>query len=448
MSRVGSNSISFRERKRGALDRAADRVLALEIAASSAVGDHEYLSRPALRAVYGFVQLLLHAAVKSRVTAELTVAPRNVVFVVANPVAHGARLARAVRGAVGANEIVTVADSRFAESELIIDYSFPGVSPISLRNTVTVRGLMRGVQLRRMLPSSAVLTGSTSRGYREYLFLAQSIRYFACIATLSDVPRTAVVLTDFDRSAYARPWVWAAKAAGLASATLMHGSPNAQNYIPVLANHAFVWGDVQKNWVARMSPQTAVDIIGRPDLSDAGVGPLAPIQQVIVCHSREVLTDSETSGLIAFLSEARASGAVISLRVHPTSAGTDFTGGWANVAAVCDQQSIGRGSLIDALTQNDLVVCVTSTSAVDALVIGVPAVVIADPSRALPADLEAIRVLTPKLLEALRPAQVQPSNAVSLIQQLRVSLVADTGAAASVNLGSALAALRTTAPTL
>ncbi|MBC7594103.1 MAG: hypothetical protein H7288_09220 [Kineosporiaceae bacterium] len=155
------------------------------------------------------------------------------VFVVSNPVAHGARLAKAVQKWTAGSAVLTVADARFADPSLQIDAGFPGISARSLAPISSLRNLAFALHLRRRLPSGELLRGSSNCFYREYLFVAQAIRYRTLFSEVGNLSPSTVALADFDRAAYSRPWIWAAESAGLVTAMLVHGSPTVANYVPL-----------------------------------------------------------------------------------------------------------------------------------------------------------------------------------------------------------------------
>ncbi|TFD79133.1 hypothetical protein E3T54_05500 [Cryobacterium sp. Sr8] len=365
----------------------------------------------------------------------------EVLFIVANPVAHGARLAQSVTRGVRSSTLSLVADARFSDPALAVDFAFPGISARSLKATVTVRRLRFAVAARRALPRGVGLRGSANWLYREYIFAAQAVRYAATHAAVSKLAPTTILLTDFDRSAYCRPWIWAAKRAGMATATLMHGSPNELNYIPVLADNALVWGQAQESWLAQRSPDTSTMIIGRPDLSSTRLT-TAPAERVVLCHSREALTPRETQAVGAQLRAFKSRGLTICLRFHPTSAKEDLGPGWHAIAGMADEVVPGRGSFAASLRGSDIVVCVASSAAIESVALGIPTIVLAGADRSLPADLEAIRAQTPEMLEATRGSGPVVLSGSSAYVRLAAHLLAASGPAASDRLDRAVTAVR------
>lgn len=424
-----------------AADRFRGRDFASEVAESCAVGDQNHLRWPWARACYGFAKLLLATISVPDTSANVTPAT-DVAFIVTNPLAHGARLMRAVQEGVKSVSITTIADARFADPDARIDVVFPGVSARSMAEIVTNTRLKNAFALRRALPRGTSLHGSSSRLYREYLFLVQAMRYIAAHSTVARLPSSAIVLLDYDRSTYGRPWVWAANTLGLQTATLIHGSPNEANYVPVLAGRALVWGEVQKTWIEDRSPQTVVEIVGRPDLSEGFTKPSGPARRAVVCHSREQLSAFETESLLTQLRIFKSLGLTVSLRLHPSEDGKHLGEGWRSAAQLADEVIVGTGSFIESLRHTDIVVCVASSSAVEAFVLGVPAIVIAESWRVLPSDLEAIRASTPDLLREIQTTGQASVRGDSAFARLATEMVTFKGAAAAHELDRILAAMR------
>lgn len=422
-----------------ASDRHPVDPLALEVRDSCATGDHNNVSYPSLRALVGYAALFFGAlAVPSR--AKMAASPMledTCLFVAANPVAHGARLAVAVRSSVRTRPFLTVADGRLAESGVQVDVNFPGVSARSLLKVVTLARLGAAFRIRRLLPRDMPLIGSASRFYREYVFLAQAIRYNAIESLLRRQPNSVTVLTDFDRSAYARPWVWAARRSSSTSVTLMHGSPNMVNYIPVLADYAFAWGRVQKAWIEENSPLTKVKLVGRPDLTGVPVGCSGAIERVIICHSKELLSSTELSELKLQLRMFRAQGATVFLKLHPSCTPHELDGEWTQLAHLADEVITSRASFSESLLESDLVVCISSSAAIEALASGVATIVIADADRVLPSDLERVKIATPLSLHAI--GQNDARGLRELIGELAGDIVAARGAESQSLLDVALA---------
>lgn len=391
-----------------------------EIAESLTLGDHRNLDRQMVRGALG---MLVVASGLSRSSVKLDLGSPQVVHVVASAVAHGARLTAAAGSALAAVTVARVADARL--SDVAVDADAPGLSPRSMRSVVNRRHVREAIRIRRRATGSVVRALSASRVYAEYLFLAQAIRYTIARDAVADLPESTVVLTDFDRHAYSRPWIWAANQRGLRTITMVHGSPN-RNYVPILAGSVLAWGEVQADWFATHSPEARVQIVGRPEIRDVELQP-SPLRRVVICHSAEELSASEAERLIDAIGELRDRGIETSVRLHPSVPVDRVAGRWADVVGAADRVVATRDSFIDSLSAGDGVICVSSTSAVEALVIGTPVAVVADASRELPADLEALSVENP--VETLTIAR--PTHDVTRI-------VAATGDAAEARMAEAM----------
>lgn len=413
--------------------------LAIEVLESLRVGDHTFHTLPVLRAARGFQQILCAGLVREKAAARPTPPNSQIVLIAANPVAHGARLVASVRESIKSSTMSVVTDARLAEEGLEIEYSFPGISGNSLLSFVSRKRLVFAFKLRSLLPRRTSLIGSTSRLYREYLFIAQAVRYAACHAAVKQMPPTTILLTDFDRHTYCQPWVWAANGIGMTTVTLTHGSPNEANYVPVLARHSLVWGAVQKEWMEDKSPGVDVQIVGRPDLAGHRFGQSGTVPRVVLCHSRERLSIDETDSLVAHLSNLTKNGHVITLRLHPSATENDLDERWSRVASMVNDVVVSRDSFVSSLRSSDLVICIASSSAVEAIAVGVAAVVIADEARTLPGDLEAIRSASPAVLrEFAAHGDVKTPH----LNRLASQILAATGAPAGHLLDQALLKIR------
>lgn len=348
------------------------------IAESLRHGDHVGLDRKLIRGSLGLLVLTLGCLTPPAPN------PRSVPlrFVVANPVAHGARLGAAVREALPPGSAV-LSDHRLAEASLSDGERFPSLAPRSMVQIVTWRRLRGAMRLRRSLRARP---GGTSRLYGEYLFLAQAIRYAAAQDALR-VGGTRLVLVDFDRSAYAAPWVHGAKELGIATATLLHGMPNAWNYLPVLADDVLAWGEVQREWMRENGVAAGVHIVGRPDVSGEPLKAGEPAR-LLISHSVENLSQTEIERLLTRIDVGRRAEQEIVLRLHPSIPLERLDESWSGIAQAADRVVSGGRSLSDDLRGGDVVVVIESSSAMDALAKGAQAEVLADPERKLPADLE------------------------------------------------------------
>jgi hypothetical protein len=450
MSKSDSCALSGRQQPPAAVSNTlggsvpiVSRALALEVLESCAVGDHTFHSLPGLRAVRGFQQLIWSALFRTKAATACTLPSSQVVLVAANPVAHGARLVASIRNSVRSSSFSVMADARLGAQGLLIEHSFPGISAKSLVGFVSGQRLAFALKLRLKIQRGTPLLGSKNRFYREYLFAAQAVRYAACSEAVTKMSQVTVLVTDYDRSAYARPWVWAANSIGMKTVTMMHGSPNEANYVPVLARHSLVWGAVQKQWIEHRSPGIEVQVVGRPDLQSARLSRSSTSPHVVLCHSRERLSLSETESLITNLSRFRNDGHSITLRLHPSAIAADLDDRWKRVASLAQDIVVSRGSFVSSLSSSDLVVCVASSSAVEAIAAGVPAVVIADDSRSLPSDLEAIRSSSREVLREFAAQDGVTVASTPHLDTLASQILEATGARAGHLVDVALVQIRT-----
>jgi len=408
---------------------------AWEIRASCAIGDHNTISRQTLRAVHALLMLAVNAARNRSVASPLSLPGADVILLVSNPVAHGAVLVESVKRAVTSMSLSTVGDSRLASTPL--DAHFPSVSAASIAPLVTWSRLREAISLRRSLPARTALVGSSSRFYREYLFLAQAIRYRAIDAAVDGIAPETVLLADFDRSTFARPWIWAAKTRGLRTATLFHGSPNKTFYLPVLAGFALTWGSVQSAWLKQHAPDVTTFVIGRPDIDSVSRRRTSGPGRLVLCHSREDLSTAEALALVSMARQFSDRGLPTLMRLHPSSSLRNLSTEWRGVADVFDVVEPASGPLVPSLNSGDLVACVASSAAVDAIAVHLDAIVIADASRVLPSDLEALRLATPAIIHNLFAL-----TSASAPEAIAKRIVAATGLQARINLDNALAQIR------
>lgn len=403
----------------------------MEIAASLAIGAETSLDRQGLRAAAGF-GALLGGALRRRGAGRRPV-DGTVLTAFASPVAHGAILAAAVGAALAGHSAELVADARHASKELEVGFSFPGLAPASMLQVSSWQRLARAVRLRRALPAGALRTLPVARVYGEYLFLAQAVRYQAAEDAVAGA---ALVLTDFDRDSYCRPLVWVAKKLGIPTMTLVHGTPNQMNYIPVLADWVGVWGAAQDEWFGRHSPGTARVVIGRPEAEEFRP-PAGRLRRVILCHSMEELSETEGLSLRGLVSELRDRGVASELRLHPRARNHTDLGSWEPIAELADRTELAEGDFFAKLQPGDGVVAVTSSAVVQACVAGYPVAVVADPERELPADVD-ILARQPSGLLGLPGGGRDDAADNEPGEGLRSSLVALTGQASRAALRDAV----------
>lgn len=405
--------------------------MAAEVAASLAIGNETSLDRHLLRAAAGFAALLGGAVRRSG--GDGPPAEGAVWTVFANPVAHGAVLASAVGEALSGLSVAQVADSRHASPDLDLGFSFPGLAPASMAAVSGWKRLGGAVRLRWALPGGALRSLPVARVYREYLFLAQAVRY---LAALDAVTGAALVLTDFDRDNYCRPLVWAAKQHRIPTMTLVHGTPNQTNYVPVLADWVGVWGDAQDDWFRQHSAAAARAVIGRPE-ADEFQPPSGPLRRVIICHSMEELSGTEAEALARLVTGLRERGVGCELRLHPKVRRQKGLGSWEALAELADKTELAEGNFFAKLRPGDGVVAVTSSAVIQACVAGYPVAVVADPGRVLPADV-AVVAQHPSPLLGLAGGGHGAADAGASMADLRTSLVAFTGHASRTALREAV----------
>jgi hypothetical protein len=113
------------------------------------------------------------------------------------------------------------------------------------------------------------------------------------------------------------------------------------------------------------------------------------------------------------------------------------------VASLAQDIVVSRGSFVSSLGSSDLVVCVASSSAVEAIAAGVPAVVIADDSRSLPSDLEAIRSSSREVLREFAAQDGVTVASTPHLDTLASQILEATGARAGHLVDVALVQIRT-----
>jgi hypothetical protein len=183
--------------------------------------------------------------------------------------------------------------------------------------------------------------------------------------------------------------VHAARRHGVLTATLVHGTPNASNYLPVLADEVLAWGRVQEAWFRAHGVGAGIHLVGRPDVTTRALHS-SETPRVVIANSAEHLSETEVNRLCDRVREAKESGAEAVLRLHPSQDAAALDPQWAELASLVDDVVVGTAPLAESLHADDIVVVISSSSAVDALARGVQAEVLADPERVLPADLEAL----------------------------------------------------------
>lgn len=79
-----------------------------------------------------------------------------------------------------------------------------------------------------------------------------------------------LVISDFDRYPSNIPWIMAARSENIKSISLVHGATHPiENYLPVLAEELWVWGEYQKTlFESKGVSNTKIRIIGNPKVSE------------------------------------------------------------------------------------------------------------------------------------------------------------------------------------
>lgn len=390
-------------------EQASDVPYALEIARSLTGGDHVGTNRNRVLSLAVLLLLLVSPrAVRLPAFADaLRELNGAAVLVLANPVAHGRRLAESVLPALPSGSTI-VCDTRLSE-EMATDtpsIDFPAFGIRSLWGWNSWPGLLRAIRRYRSMSGSWAHLGLDAWpfSYRLRIFLTQSIRFDAARAVLDVDAGPRLFVADFDRSSYCWPIVAAASRAALGTATLVHGSPNATAYVPVIADNVLVWGPAQATWFGELSPHASVHEVGRPDLmkpNDVAVGQAASL---VICHSLETLSEEEIHELLDWQNLLAGVGVRTTVRLHPSVAvrqGLDSS--WRSALRSDAELVSGRERPFGQdLAAASLVAVVSSTAAVDALVGGVPVIVVADENRGLPCDLRAILAGSREAQAALR----------------------------------------------
>lgn len=410
------------------------RKLALEIAESLKQGDHLRHDNQLARAIVSLALLLLLPFGSRRA---LSKSSGDITLALANPVGHGRRFGVAIREALEDSRIEVLADRRIADSEMAGELTdFPSLTIRSMTGLVSFSALWTAVKLRRKVrlkPDDFKL----ARTYLEVLFLLQAVRYAMAASMIAELPASHLWLTDFDRHAYSRPLIWQAKKLGRRTATMVHGTPG-KTYIPFIAQTVLVWGRSQAEWVHAIAPEATVHIVGRPELS-ASVSP-AQARRLRVVHSMEQLTVLEVDALREVCQAARRASLDISFRLHPSASKDLLDRQWLDVIDQADIETPTTGFL-ESLCAGDLVVGVSSTAIVDALAVGLPAWVIADPSRQLPCDLEFLKGhggSPTSILEYLEADDGLRDVYAERLSNVRTSLVASIGKESASTLHHAL----------
>jgi hypothetical protein len=359
-----------------------------------------------------------------------------VLYAVANPVAHGARFSGAtIRALDEYASTAVIADKTVASDTLRVDQSFPGLGRRALARGTTLRSLLFALRCRSHATSSELAMIGGSRLWREFVFAAQAARYQLAGDLMMRMPRSTLVLTDFDRSAYSRPLIRAAAVRGIRTATFVHGTPNSANYAPALADTVMVWGRAQDEWWKRASPGTRRQVVGRPDLVRR-TDPLAKCIDLVIAHSAETLSAEEEESLLALLTSATRRGVRTTLRVHPSVSPSALEGAWRRVAERVDVLLSGTEAVADVTGPDTSVVVVSSSTLVDALLAGARGIVVASADRVLPCEVDYVHRHQGADLELI--AFGPPAEVDQLFRSLTSSLVRCVGEDSAAELVQAL----------
>jgi len=411
------------------------REVAADIIDSLRIGDHRANAQSTSLGIQGFAALLLGPFSSRRVleTARAT----TVLYAVANPVAHGARFSGATIRALDEYASTTViADKTVASDAVRVDHSFPGLGRRALARGTTLRALLFALRCRSHATSGELAVIGGSRLWREFVFAAQAARYQLAGHLMAQIPRSTLVLTDFDRSAYARPLIRAAAARGIKTATFVHGAPNSANYAPALADTVLAWGNAQDEWWRRTSPETSREVVGRPDLVRR-TDLLRECNELVVAHSAERLSPDEEQSLHALVNSATRRGIRTTLRVHPSISTSALDGAWRRVAERVDVLVSGTEAVADVTGPDTSVVVVSSSTLVDALLAGARGVVVASADRPLPCEVDYVHRHQGADLEDI--AFGPPAEADQLFRSLTSSLVQHVGEDSATEIVQALA---------
>lgn len=156
--------------------------------------------------------------------------------------------------------------------------SRPGVLPPAVRLVASpapgslARARWAGQVGRGVRPLVGAVRRARRRGVLERgavpgvlaLLLDQSMRLVRAHDLLARL-RPAFVLSDYDRSTFASPYVLAARALGIPTVTLVHGPVGDVGYTPLLADRALCWGERQAASLRRAGADpSSLEVVGCP----------------------------------------------------------------------------------------------------------------------------------------------------------------------------------------
>lgn len=358
---------------------------AREIVDSLRSSDEGIRRWPALFGLVGFCLLVLASMKCPKLPAV-----KEFMIIIANPVAHGVIQAELIINTLSETQYSVVSDSAHSRLTTDAQVHFPTTSPRSLLSFGIGSSLFEALRIRMTLGYIIRNNQTRIRIYDEYLLLAQCVRYVLADRLLSLHPRIKLVITDFDRAVYSRPLIDIARNRGIPTVTTFHGSPSKTSYLPIRAETAFAWGDAQEEWLRTEAPDTRVCVVGRPSASKNSCT-TAGAPRLIILNSLEVLSTHEAEKLVELITVHRAKNHQTLVRLHPKCRTSDIhQPTWHRVLDAVDNVVHSDNDLSHFLSQNDVVCGVGSTGMIDALLLDIQVVGVADSQRVLPVDLRYI----------------------------------------------------------
>jgi hypothetical protein len=198
--------------------------------------------------------------------------------------------------------------------------------------------------------------------------------------------RPDAVLVEYDRGTFAAPIVAAAGSLGIPTATMVHGSVHPHGYTPLLADVALCWGTAQAAQMeAAGAPAERLAIAGCQRLgleqwskgkarADLGLDD----RPVIVLATNNLLAPAERLRLARLAFEATATlgdTVQLGLRIHPRETLDDYR---ELLDSRADLHLLGgdRATGDQVLAACDLVLCGVTAFADEAMIAGVPTMII------------------------------------------------------------------------
>jgi hypothetical protein len=223
--------------------------------------------------------------------------------------------------------------------------------------------------------------------------------------------KPAVLVTEFDRGMKSAPLVIAARAQGVRTITLVHGTVNPRTYLPPLADHVLVWNDVQARLFAA-SGDCEVSVVGYHRISTSTRRELRrATTSLLFASSGPEPGDVKRRIAVDVVEAARAAGWTSTIRLHPLDPGGLYDD--LSTEAPYVVQRPGEVAVVSAIEASDVVVSTRSTIGSEALMLGVPAITFApsDPDGRDPSlDKDAARG-PEELVAALRGLAAGPEGA-------------------------------------